>query len=805
MIVTFDSKQSKTSSDKIAGGLPDIASPLSSSLSPLPYRINGSPIEALTSPGSIIAPKMVKNHQLTKRSKNGCLTCKVRKKKCKENRPKCLDCERLNKDCIWIDHDTMSEEEIKFLKEKVEKEESVSKLRKRKSKVKEIEVKKHKKDNLNDSVYNSLISQETEPSTLQTNVHDRGILITKKTTSSPHVLKQSGQFPSPEAFVMSPRLSPFMAPNSPTISSLMNPIDSAEVPAKKSNKQEDSPPPLDLDFSLDKSPGSPQAFLSFLRDLSQYQHLQQMADHKITLINDENNNEETDYQHFIKTISENSDIGKDQHEHSLDSPIALSPNFNINSLLESISSSSHSPNAINHLASNFNAFFHPIPQNSPSLLPDLSETGGYLYNYYVDTLSRKISIAPTSQNESNSYQKVFLPLAHKDKGVLYGILAWSGFHLGGDWHKEGAKYINMALDHIKQTLTDLRERRALAGAEATLKDTRQSIINKLATLLILCGAEICRGDVKNWTVYLSWGWKILYSNGGILNFNSNKEEHWLISNFAYHDLLASSTCVRGTYFPSNTYDIIFNDTDKISKGNLSPILGISKKLYRIIGDINTLVSESKKIFDDYYNTNIIDHDNSMGVSQSPTYSINNDDDENDDTDSQISSRAKVSRKLFDVITKAKYLERQIDEAKPDPSDISSLTDEDLNLQLTLFESFQISAKLFVRQALLKCNPSALESQVLTNDLTKCIDILIDSPAQASLVFPIFMAGIHCVTEHDRIIMKQRIETFVTLYGAWSIKRIRHILDIVWDRNPKGDLVVDWMAILNDLNWEINFA
>lgn len=402
-------------------------------------------------------------------------------------------------------------------------------------------------------------------------------------------------------------------------------------------------------------------------------------------------------------------------------------------------------------------------------------------------------IAPSSQNNSNSYQNIFLPLAHKDKGVLYGILAWSGFHLDGDWINEGKKYADLALEHMNKTLKESMDRNQ--G-----KDDRHAILVKLATLLILCGAEICRGDVKNWSIYLYWGWKILFTNGGILNFNLTKEEHWLISNFAYHDLLASSSSERGTYFRSEDYETIFSDHVGLSQGNLNPLLGVSKKLYRIIGDISTLAFESKIILSQYYNRDSIN--TKTGISESPIFGTPKD---IDDNDSDLSIHARMNRLLSSVIDKAIILQMEIDESKPDLTDLVNLTDEELEWQLTLFEAFQISAKLFLRQTIMKCNPSSLESQILANDLIKCIDIVLGSPVQASLVFPMFMSGIHCVTTYDRDTMRQRLDQFMKLYGPWNVTRAKFLMEKVWEKSPEGDRVVDWHSILKDLGWDINFA
>ncbi|CAI5756273.1 unnamed protein product [Candida verbasci] len=592
------------------------------------------------------------------RSKNGCLTCKIRKKKCNEVKPICSDCLRLKKKCFWI-NENMTDEEIKQLKEKAYHEESLKKLRKRKSKkpkpVEVVEVVEVVHDPLKLFTYNSDVR------------------------STNH------------------------SPNSPSIQNLIN-----------------------------EEPPSPSGYLNLLRDLS---HTEQ----------------EGKIEEIGSTVS-TSDLLCDFEN-------SLGPN---KSYLDWISSLAPS-----------------VPQ-SPIYIPELNDpTISYLYNYYVEVLSQKVSISPSSQNDSNSFQKIFLPLAHRDKGVFYSLLVWSGFHLGGYWSDESQKFFNIALDHLSKNTSS----------------ERNDIIIKLATLMILVGAEICKGDVKNWSVYLNWGWNLLSKNGGILNFNSSKEENWLISNFAYHDLLASSSIERGTYFPSEEYEVIFNDEQGYSKGSLNPLLGVSKVLYRIIGDISTLLFESKKLLDQYYNRDGDGDGNGDG---------NGDADESD-TDSEISDHAFSIKLLNSIISKVEKLETEINNAKPDKKDLINLTDQELELQLTLFEAFQLSSKLFLKQSIMKCNPSQLESQMINNDLIKCLDILVGTSVQASLVFPIFMSGIHCVTTFDRIKMSERIDQFIKLYGMWNVTRVKFVIEKIWKDNPNGDSVIDWHSSLKELGWDLNFA
>jgi transcriptional activator protein UGA3 len=906
-----------------------------------------------------------------KRSKNGCLTCKIRKKKCNEVRPVCSDCRRLSKNCIWIEPH-MSELEVKLLKQKVQQNESVQKMRKRKSKPKvtvtlesatpvtksdnsesqDLNTSKKRRVDVTGTTYqfdSSFISKPdmvnssrtttvsnltdfplgTKPDTksvrfskdastidnsvpvnnnsshengkngdviksssifrkaedlpshliernvdvshdkstnsatfmadnfpiidahidaqepqsdeanklslknlsssanlmsfpsttdyrnneephnvanrlfsnpysfsslsqhYETNVNDNGIQITRVyNTNSP------AKSPVPE----SPDLLSFFkynkppAPTSPSLSSLMNPVD--EENESQTNQIDDSnvsndtkTKPEDADDLVEKVLDdvsrpvfSPSLFINLLKDLKHYEP-------KLTLLGDDGNPQPSNDENLQ---------GKELSK--IDDSVA-----------------SLSPDRYSSILNEVYSIMTPLPFTEPTYLPGLSSsTASYLYNYYEQTLSKHVSIAPKSQYESNSYQKVFLPLAHKDQGVLYAILGWAGYHLGGEWAKEGKKYTQIATNHLLKTMFGIEEFQNLPlrfnATKSTFlptgNDDADSIIVKLATLLILCGSEICQGDVKNWSVDLSWCWKILSSNGGLLKYNSSKEGHWLLSNFAYHDLLSSSSNERGTYFPSQMYDVIFRDQEGYSRGNLNPLLGVSKKLYRIIGDISTLVYDSKKQLERYYNRDQSPFQLSS-LDNSPHTHLSREDENNgedsDDESSELSDHGRISRLLLSVIEKSKKLEQEIDTSKPDPQDLVGMTEEELELQLTLFEAFQISAKLFLRQSIMKCNPSMIECQVLNNDLIKCIDILVGSPVQASLVFPAFMAGIHSVTPHDRDLMRLRMDNFIKLYGPWNLSRAKYLMEQVWQTNVTGDSVVDWYSILKDWDWDINFA
>lgn len=728
-----------------------------------------------------------------KRSKNGCLTCKIRKKKCGERRPVCLDCERLHKECVWIDRATMSEEYIREIRKKLEEEESGLKLRKRKSKFeKENETPlslEKSQEEMPETTIRKEPAQETvkrirteEYAQRQDQDHDKILIDLNKKKDD--AIPTTHQITPPQPFTITEEVEP----KSKSASVELSPLYASLL--KEDQLLAHSPPHHEQ---------SPQAlFYNFLKGFKYQHHLQLLeTDLKKVTALDENGQEieKSQLHQLVAGLKQGYDRS--------------SPSFNPLSPQEmyyQLESHYPSPN-FDQLLNTFSSIVLPEIPKSPSLLPQLDSSELFLYNYYAETLSDKISIAPSSQNDSNCYQQVFLPLAHQDKGVLYGILAWACFHLGGNWKKQGNKYIDLILDHMSNLQTNLKSSKTDDAFGETTFD-RNSAVLKIATLLILCGAEISRGDVKKWSVYLTWCWKVLSSNGGILNFNQTREENWLISNFAYHDLLATSVSNRGTYFPSAQYDVIFEDISAFSRGRLNPLLGVCKKLYKIIGEISSLVFESKRALHEYFvreGTNAEDLDDfssPTNISTSPVATI---EEYVLETDSQLSFHTKRSRMLSNIIDRAKKLESDIDSAKPSTVDLMDLTDDELELQLTVFEIFQLVGKLFIRQAVMKINPSSLESQVLVNDLTKCLDITLGTPVQASLVFPVFIAGIHCVTRTDKMMMRTRIDSFIESYGTTNVDRVKALIEKVWEENPTGSNVVDWYLILKNLDWEVNFA
>jgi hypothetical protein len=65
----------------------------------IPRLSSGMSVQSQSHSTSSTRPTIAARRQI--RSRDGCLTCKRRKVKCDEQRPRCSHCERLNMECKW--------------------------------------------------------------------------------------------------------------------------------------------------------------------------------------------------------------------------------------------------------------------------------------------------------------------------------------------------------------------------------------------------------------------------------------------------------------------------------------------------------------------------------------------------------------------------------------------------------------------------------------------------------------------------------------------------------------------------------
>ncbi|KAG7819689.1 hypothetical protein KL928_002363 [Ogataea angusta] len=628
-----------------------------------------------------------------KRSKNGCMTCKIRKKRCDEQRPSCGACIRLKKDCKYVSEE-MTKEEVRQLRRECKILDAERKCRRRKPQQPRI---------------------KTEPvdEPLGGNKVVFNPLSVVSTVSGPHAA----------AF------------------SVWNAFDSTEEPDLRQN---DEPGQLaSTQFSpLSLAANFSPSFAKFLNELPLDEGRRTPVGGNITPL-------------YLETPP------------SVASPLYASPS---------------------------------IVTNSP--LASLSSVGKQLYEYYRDNLCHVVSVVHKNEN---MYLRTFLPMAHMDKSVLYGILAWSAFHLGGTrMEQQGQYYINRAIEVIGERPllpNESRENyRALAedveDEELVTKETDEfddsvalstlgfsDMINlRLAALMILCGVEICKGDVSKWAKYLPYGASLIKKKGGIRSFNGCKDEHFLVTNYAYHDMMSAAIVEdRQLHFALEEYEDMWIASNRIRF--LDPLHGLSSPVFKILAEINQLAVKSRQTLKQYHDPEVPLSEDCCGAQKRPHRMA----------------------EVYDKFMHECYaLDSKLNEASPNYILMNDMDPADFELQLTMFEAFQLAAKIHLRQSVLRMNPASMEIQYLVDQLAASLDILVGTRLEACICFPVFIAGMNSVYA-DREQMEARIDDVVKRYRWKNIVRCRLVMREVWKVNSNGERWVDWYEIVRRLGWDLSFA
>lgn len=437
---------------------------------------------------------------------------------------------------------------------------------------------------------------------------------------------------------------------------------------------------------------------------------------------------------------------------------------------------------------------------SQTLIKGLNENEIICLDYYRTCVSQTISILP---KESNFFLNLYLPLAESNKAILYALIGWAGVFLN-------SKNMTTPLNYIKK---------AIKISETEMKHKHLTTCEKIAFVsfyTILCAVLICAGDVKEWYEHFQTLHQFLLkqSNGELKNIKKylgdSKELKWLISNFLYHDVLASMSHIKGTCFKMQEYcqildmDILSNDKFDIESNNKTnnvfenfvnfntdievidndmvcdSLQGCVRPIFVLIGEITNTFVDIKKIEKELLvSEKILSHENFL----------------------------KERNKIYlNMENKYDNLKKLLQNTKPHTISLCYLkSDDDLELHLTLFEVYKLSASIYLKTLLKKVPPISLEIQHLVVDLLPCINIIIGSSVQASLCFPLLVAGISCISQSDRLFIREKVSEMSSSFPVKNFQRILVIIEEVWKINRNGHDCIHWFDISSRLGWDLSLA
>lgn len=888
-----------------------------------------------------------KDKHVHRRSRQGCLTCKLRKKRCDEQKPVCGDCQRLHRRCEYITED-MSTDQAEKLKHEMEIIEKGSKLRRRKHK------NKAESDSLasgSSSEHNSSLKRHSGNRKPKRAVKDkkRKLNRTKKESSG----SKNVVF-NPLSIDIAPivgrnwlqdmgssslgNLEASMTQKGPDASDGVKSNNAVAEEGGNENKQEDNETGnaetpnmgsiafqsgtntqinqmetiLGPNYTQYDTPGVPtgslfsenysngfgtgQTFSSFSPQINPQVENQPLPSKQTELLSLEEPelNSMGSYdtyvgafspeftkalvEHFQEASSKNQDglrggmmgesFGSAGAVNSLKDIFELSGEARISGRGENekkeaektgdskieaekmdvISTKNSEASPLSLFSSNrMNETFSTIYINpsivSGTTLASLSPIGKKLYEYYRDKLSLIASSAP---KEENMYHHTFLPMAHVDRCVLYGILAWSAFHLGGArMEKQGAYYIQRAIEGFSQrpvmeadTLEYYKDLASVidvsdpditvekADGDPQYEFQREQILSalskddtinmRLAAFLILCGVEICRGDVTRWSKYLEYGARLIRYKGGLQKFNNILAEiNKLVSTSRrlYRKISKARSLGDEPVDESDDDEFLAHAAEELagaadssphvssetSSSNVYSSVGLSPEMIKFNKEI---AAQRKKLRRDSEQS----LKNCLGLKEGPNDAEKTGEDDAEESEGdELDSEMTIYEKYEKIMYQCQDLEARLNDANPRQHILAKLNAHDLELQLTVFECFQLTAKIHLRQSVLRMTPSSLEIQYLENQLIKSLDVLLGTDVEAALCFPMFIAGMNVIFPRDRKEMNQRYNDFIKRYRWKNVLRCQIVMKQLWRLNPLGDRFVDWYDLVERLGWKLSFA
>lgn len=453
---------------------------------------------------------------------------------------------------------------------------------------------------------------------------------------------------------------------------------------------------------------------------------------------------------------------------------------------------------------------------SQKLLFGLKDTEVVYLDYYRTCVSQTISILP---KESNFFLSLYLPLAENNKSILYALIGWAGVFLNDESNQ------HIPLDYIKKSVI-------LSKQELGKEPTKSEKLAIFSLYTILCAVLICAGDVKEWYKYFKTLHKFLLdqSNGDLKEIKNCmgdfKETKWLVSNFLYHDVLASISHIEGTCFTMAEYcqilDITMSDPEFVKSFELSATQSGSDKVY---GSMDSTVSENYFVKNNANEIGpaVIDNDLVCDPLQGcvrPVFLLIG---EITNTFVKLKNAEKRLKELeeaykYEEFSKArnkvysqlekKYesLQTLLKNTKPHAMSLCYLkSDKDLEHHLTLFEAFRLSALIYLKTLVKKIPPASPEIQILVVELLPCISIILGSKVQASLCFPLLVAGMSCISKCDRSFIAEKVLQMSNSFPVKNFQRILVIIEHTWKINKEGLKCVYWFEISTKFGWALSLA
>ncbi|KPV73479.1 uncharacterized protein RHOBADRAFT_54699 [Rhodotorula graminis WP1] len=498
----------------------------------------------------------------------------------------------------------------------------------------------------------------------------------------------------------------------------------------------------------------------------------------------------------------------------------------------------------------------PLVSQAASLLAssDFAFTQSYLLSHYTTSLARLVSIASssstnpspsttspssasrsrprpstsptsgqktTSSSSTRASANLFLslvPLAKRHPYLLHAICAWSAANLAAassasrsdsaapSSSSEGDNPVMARLSEQLGILADSGLNEALPaleahastrgdGAGADSGNDEPPWEAMLAARLMQVQAAICSGSVELWRVRMRDAAKVVELAGGVRACCTPLSRQ-LLKNLLYHDVLSSSSTREG----------LLVDYASLVKPS-SSTMGAS-------GDGETAADEEQARRDDEDDEEEA-LDTLMGVSE-PVFHLLGAITHLAKEKRQASCRdgaALAEDELEAFLSRVDAIKSELEREK-ERMDGFLLGRPDLEPHRYFHETFRLAALLYC-EMILEQPPRALPVLLLVRKMLNLTELIVEEslPGLPSMHYPLFLMHLNSTplrspraASTDRERSTRMFDVHQEQLGYFgNTKRSRTLLDEAWRRSLDGRVFVDHDSILAEWGWELNFA
>ncbi|KAF2015413.1 hypothetical protein BU24DRAFT_177751 [Aaosphaeria arxii CBS 175.79] len=374
----------------------------------------------------------------------------------------------------------------------------------------------------------------------------------------------------------------------------------------------------------------------------------------------------------------------------------------------------------------------------------------HLLQYYIEAFVPSISVASTP---SSFYTSLYIPMAFQSNGILDAITALSSAQLARrTTNPQRVQYLQqLSAKHQVKCHEFIRERISPTGEP--ISDTYQVI----GMLMLLVGLECLLGNKHTkWLSQMRCARKLLnslYLDQGMM---TSWELESLHRHFTYHDVMASlmtRASPSDTFYPSERD---FSPFLSLGDGNaIDPLMGISYTLCSLIRRIQYVTAPN------------------------PAF-------------------PHLSGAAF------KSIEEDIKQWTYESPLSSPCIDLPLGLDLiALAESYRLAALIQLYHNSEEHKPlipvcAARAMQFLSR-------IPPGSPAESSMLYPMFLAGAELDEEAQIALCFQRLSNIQERNRYENVGMVQQVLQEVWRPTLNGQEKRDWAEVLKEWNWSFSLG